>query len=101
MSELAEGRQRREAIIAFMQAYQREHRTGASLLQIADAVGLSGRCPVTWHIRRLASQGLVVTNGERSRTYRRYIAPPGGVPAGTTHCEIDHIRGKYIFWMES
>ena len=94
------GDRRREAIVAFMQSYQREHWKPATLAEIAAGVGLKGiGFTVSWHMPKLIAERRVIRAG-LGEYYSQYIAPPSGVPYGAASCEIDQIRGRYIFWME-
>lgn len=64
---LAKGRDRRDAMIAFIEVYQAEHGYPPSIRDIGDSVGLCSSSTVWSHLKRLERDGRILRDPNKPR----------------------------------
>ena len=93
---------KRERILAYIREYQQEHGYSPSLREIGDAVDLKSTSSVHYQLSRLQEDGLLSSDGAKSRTLSLpvragHIPVVGLVTAGQPILASEHIEG-YIPW---
>jgi repressor LexA len=75
---VAQGEQRRVAIMAFLRAYHAEHGWAPTVQEIADAVGLVSPNSTRNHLLKLAEDGYIKTEPRQARAIALVSPAPDG-----------------------